>query len=580
MAPNMLGRILQYIVDGWTHAVPSRPNKARLGKKPYISMLETMGKYGRVAGEDPKTNEQYRLAMTSAWVSSDISLIGSRLASENARPNVYQDNEDGDPEIVKKHPYLKLLRRPNPLMSGSFLYRYTSGWYHLRGNAFWFLATPAPGRGQISEIWPLPANHIVPLPDSYREGKGVFKGTELIDYEYWTGHSIEILPGENVVHFRTWNPFDYWEGLSPLAAALLSLQLDRAQQVWQRDFFQDENAIPSSLVSFPEDTMDHDFERLVREIRGQLSEGQKRIFTRAGDIDVKVISQTLEQMQIVESRQFTRTEIDRIYGVPDGLISGGLSGDSRLSSEISFARNVIQPTADYFAEEQTSNIGPFYGQDIILKSPNLIPQDRSLEIQEYTVYGMDRSINENRKTLGLDPVVLPPEYKASQDILEIPTRLLGMLQSESELQRAEEQAEMAHDQAMQMVQQKVQHGNNGGGNPRGKQEEAKRPKQSGNLPGSSQPSEDVKDNATRSAINLGKQTELKQWRKVALKKFQSGDEAWSEGFSFKALSLDDIRDNFQDRLAKVENEEDILEAFRIMSEELEENLTEEEDDGS
>lgn len=560
MAPNVLGRVLKYVTDAWTYAMPPVSQKAKR-QQAFFSVFEAMSRHGRVSGESQDQDAVYKLAMTSAWVSSDIALIGSRLASENARPNVYQeDEESGEQQIIKNHPYTKLLRHPNPLMSGSFLYRYTSGWYHLRGNAFWFLSTPSVGRGDISEIWPLPANHVIPLPDSYRPGRGVFRGKYVIDYEYWTGHSIEILPGENVVHFRSWNPFDFWEGLSPLSAAVLGLELDRAQQTWQRDFFKDENAIPSSLISFPEDTLDADFTRLVAEIKGQLSQGQKRIFTRAGDVSVDVISQTLEQMQIVESREFTRSEIDRIYGIPDGLISGGLSGDSRLSSEISLARNVIQPTADYFAEEQTANIAPFYGDDICFKSPNLIPQDRSLEIQEYTVYGMDRSIQENRRERGLDPITLPPEYAEYQDILEIPTRLLTIVQSASEIERAQEQATQEAANQEKLLQQKLQHGNNGGGMPRDGADKPKKPKQQGNLPAAAKPSETVSDYARRSVEALARKTELKQWRKVALKKFQDGEEDWWTGFTFKVYNMNEASEIAED-LALCDDEEDIKSRF-------------------
>jgi HK97 family phage portal protein len=289
-------------------------------------------------------------------------------------------------------------------MSGTFLLRYTAWWFFLRGNAFIFIGTPAPGKGEPTELTPLPADCVVPLPGTMRQGVGVFANERVIDYEYTIGGSKQLLPGENVLHLRYPNPFDYWTGLSPLTAALLSLRTDDSQANWTADFFGKKNAIPSAIMSVPAETSESDFEIIRATLREQFEAGQRTLITRAGDLSVEVIQQTLEQMQVLGSREFNAKAIDRIYGIPEGMITGGLSGDSRLAAEIAFARNVIQPNLDYFAEEFSAQFGPYYGEDIAIVAPNVIPQDRALELQEYSTYGMDRTINENRLERGLEPL--------------------------------------------------------------------------------------------------------------------------------------------------------------------------------
>ena len=405
---------------------------------PFRSVLNRMTMFGGYRnGDREDTNNAYALAMTSAWAYSDIRLIGDRLASSDARMKVQRKDSNGELADEKGHEFHALLNRPNSLMPGSFLLRYTSAWYNLRGNGYLFISTPGIGRGRPMELWPLPANQVLPRPDLLHEGRGVFAGEAVINYQYNVNGALEILPGENIIHFRMPNPFDWWEGLSPLQAAILGVQSDHAQAVWQRDFFKEDNAIPSAIISVPADTNEIDFDRQREMLSEQLRNGQKRLFTRSGDLTVQMISQTLEQMQIIQSRQFNREEIDAVYNIPKGLISGGLSGDSRLAAEIAFARNAIQPMLDYFAEQMNADLAPYYGEDVVIVAPNIIPQDRALEVQEYTIYAQDRTINENRKKIGLDDIKLDSELSELQPFVSLPVRLITAALTQTGAQNVE-----------------------------------------------------------------------------------------------------------------------------------------------
>lgn len=422
--PNQLGSVLRYFVDAWrdaTYKATPRP-RALDGGMLYGEM---------VSQESTRTpdnpEDKYRLAMTSAWVQSNLRIRSDALSATDARPMVKQRSATGDTN-ERNHPFELLLDKPNSLMSGSFMLRYISQWYDLRGNAYLFLVTPQPGKGDIREILPLPANMVAPQPHTLRDGVGVFKGKQVIDYLQLINGQYEWLPGENIVHFRTPNMFDYWEGLSPLAAALVATEMDAAQAEWVRDFFKKENAVPSAVIALSETIGEDEFDRLVMRLRQQMEDGQKRLFTRSGDLSVQMITQTLEQMQIIDSRKFNRDEIDRVYGT-EGLFSGNNSGEARLAADITFRRYAIQPVIDYFAEQLSADVMPYYGDDFLLEAPNTIPQDRALEVQEYTIYQSDRSINENRKERGLDPWQAPNGMSDLALFADIPTRLLPMAQA-------------------------------------------------------------------------------------------------------------------------------------------------------
>ena len=474
----------------WVTSIIQAPNavETRKAADPFRGILNRMTMFGGYRNADREdTSNAYALAMTSAWAYSDIKLIADRISGGDARMKVQKRTAEGLTD-EKEHSFYGLINRPNSLMAGSYMLRYTAAWYLLRGNGYLFISTPSVGQGEPVELWPLPANQVLPLPETLHEGRGVFAGQAVIDYQYNVNGELQVLPGEQIVHFRMPNPFDWWEGLSPLQAAILGIQSDHAQAVWQRDFFKEDNAIPSAIISVPAETNEFDFDRQRELLSEQLRNGQKRLFTRSGDLKVEMISQTLEQMQIIQSRQFNRDEIDAVYGIPKGLVSGGLSGDSRLAAEIAFARNAIQPMLDYFAEQMSADLAPYYGEGISIVAPNVIPQDRALEIQEYTIYAQDRTIDENRKVLGLEGVKLSPELSELQPFTNLPVRLIQAALTQTGAQNVEL---LASGQ------------------------------QTGTLPGAQAPQAMTQDQAGK-AQQIAIDTELARWKKVALKALRTG----------------------------------------------------------
>lgn len=543
MRGNWLGHALKYVMDAWRYAAddadPSRgrfgTGKAQLrGEGSFAVPLGRMVERETRRVPDPQ-EDAYRIAVMSSWIFSDIQLISDRVASRDAA-FVVKQRKAGKLEQIDDHPFLQLMNRPNPLMSGSFLKRYTNGWYKLRGNAYLFIATERYAGGEPKELWPLVANLVTPQPETLREGRGVLKGQMVIDYTYHLNGQEQLLPGEHVIHIRTPNPFDYWEGLSPLVAGLLPAQQDRAQAVWQRDFYKEDNAIPSAVVALSQELNDYDFDRYVDDIKDQLEQGQKRLFTRSGDLNVSVISQTLEQMQIIQSREFTRDEIDRIYGVPKGIYGDARSGEDRLGADIAFSRNAIQPTLDVFAEQLTVDLSPFYGEDIVIEAPNVVPQDRALEVQEHTIYSQDRTLNENREERGLDSWKPPTELAGLAPWADVPVRLLSIAQAQAQNQAPPAQQPPQRFPAQDEDEPDV-----------------------GNLPGAQDPAAMMDEQAGR-AYAVAMDTELKRWRKVALREWRAGHNPAQRPFASEVFPQD-VRAAVLEALQDATTEGEVKAAF-------------------
>ena len=540
--PNLLGKALKYVADGMHYAFadPGAASKARNNFTPMLLDMTRQSQFS--AGETMDVDAHMRMAVTSAWIWSDVKLIADRCASHDADVEVRRRTGEDDEE-VNNHPFERLLARPNSLMAGALMTRSLAWWYLLRGNAYVFISTQAPGLGEPQELWPLAANTIVPLPGSLHNGRGVLHDRQVIDYEQTIdGHKF-TLPGENVVHFRTANPFDYWQGLSPLTAATIGVQTDVTQGKWTRDFFGRDNAVPSAIISLPKELSEDEFEYAKQQIKEQFSDGRKSAVTRAGDMSVQVITQTLEQMQIIASRQFNRDEIDRVYGVPQGLVSGGLSGDSRLAAEIAFARNTVQPLLDYMAAEWTLKAAPYYGADqYFIAAPNVIPQDRALEVAEYTQYAQDRTINENRHERNLDQLALNGELAYLQPLIdEIPVRLFQQLPLLAAVIKPPA-PELPPPDETPMDEQTPG---------------------IGAMAGQQQPEEETSEMVGKATRDIAIKAELERWRRVAVKEARAGRAPGARAFT-SAIIPEAQRRQIASALADCVTEEDVKAAFGIM----------------
>lgn len=588
--PNRLGGALSYFAEAYRFAFPSPPPTKAEQRRMAYNLLDRIGDAGKYqSAETVDTAQAIRLATTSAWFYSGTKTIGDRIAATDARPIIKKRVGD---ELRRQlnHDFSKLLDRPNSLMTWEFIARYLSGWLYLLGNAYLFISTPAIGEGIPDELWPLPANAVVPIPKSIRISK--LTGKPCIDYAYTLDGKTTVLPGENVIHIRFANPFDYWMGLSPLTALMDAVKLDRYQSKYMQGFFGRDNAIPTAIISVPQETNEIDFEIIKEQIREQFGQGRRSAITRAGDLSVETITQTLHEMEIVAARKFNREEINHVIGIPDGLISGGESGDSRLATEITFARNTTQPLLDLIASAMDSGLCPYYGTAFVIVAPSIIPQDRALELQEYQQYSADQTIIENRKQRNLPPIDIinvvkeinvirvkagleeintPLDDIMADLMMRIPVRLIPVFSSNTsalagktglrigqkdaageEVPDPMEQAQALYDMQTGSGEEDDGGGGETGGSPAASEDAINTNSQNtgaGNVPAVKKPADAtgaltgahfVHSNAARfwnvEAMRIGQREELVRWKKIALKEAEKGRNPALRDFETLALS--------------------------------------------
>jgi len=329
----------------------------------------------------------------SSWVHVAV----SRIAEAGALVPLNVLQLDGEERVeVERHPLELLLENPNPAMSRFELFESTLGYLELTGNAFWYLAGDAMGRpAQIYVLRP-DRMTIVPHPTNYVAG-----------YLYEVDGKQIPMDAVEVVHFKRWHPANDYYGLSPIEAARLAIDSDRAMAKWNNNTFGNDNGVPAGIVNIQSFVSDDDYERLKREWRNSYGGAQRKTaFLRGGDISWQNIGLSHTDLDFLNGRIAHRDEILNIFGIPVGLVSENATEANATVAERQFIERTLYPKLVRLAQKITQELLPFYGTDYIAQFEDIRPTDVQARLDEIRTAQAVLSINEIRKQYyNLAPVV-------------------------------------------------------------------------------------------------------------------------------------------------------------------------------
>lgn len=308
-----------------------------------------------------------------------------------------------EPKDIPNHEFEMLLRKPNPLDSRyEFLYA-TIAMFMLNGNSYWWLNR----KDEFSapdEIWFIPPSMIIPIPDENLFLRG---------YWYYPGTGSELfLPPHEIVHFKRFNPFSRFIGLSAIESIALVAQGDLGMQDWNTRLFKENNARLPGIIAFsnyPENTIWNDIKDNIREAS---KKRENMLLRGVGQGGVQWLQNAVSQreMEFLEGREFNRNEIWNTLapGLVSMLSDSATEANSRTGNSV-FDAFTVYPKHVLMAEKITSDILPAYGSDrarpLIGRFEDVRVKDKQLELQEQERYEKTHTINEIREEFyGDDPI--------------------------------------------------------------------------------------------------------------------------------------------------------------------------------
>jgi len=241
-----------------------------------------------------------------AWVYVCVSAVADAVAST---PMLLKNGKGGN---VEKHAALQLLWRPNPFMSGRALRQWLAASLELTGNAY--LLKDSVSNGRPGELWPLLSHLVEILP-----GKSAESPVE--GYRYRAGSNSAVYAPQDIIHFKYFNPLDWFYGLAPLAAARFACESLEAAENFNRAFF--ENSATVSGILSSEARLDDASRRRIVSSWNETHAGPRRAHKVAlleGGLKWQAISVSQKDMDFIAGMKFSREALLAIFRVPPALV--------------------------------------------------------------------------------------------------------------------------------------------------------------------------------------------------------------------------------------------------------------------
>jgi HK97 family phage portal protein len=234
-----------------------------------------------------------------------VRLIATTLASLPV--HIYERTADGK-RRRNDHPAARLLRdRPNPDMTAFSFIEAMQAQISNRGVALAELVFDR--KGSVAEIWPIPPGVCTPAREK-KDGPVVYKFM----------NSGAVLPAWKILHVPGLG-FDGVNSFSPVQLFRQSFGLGMAVEEFGARFFGQGTHI-GGVLEHSSKLSDEARERLKVSIKNYYEGVHKShgIMLLEEGVKYNKLGMPLEDIQFIETRKFTATEMARIHGVPPHLI--------------------------------------------------------------------------------------------------------------------------------------------------------------------------------------------------------------------------------------------------------------------
>jgi HK97 family phage portal protein len=352
------------------------------------------------------TKEGYQ---KNAVVYRCVSLIAQ--ACSGIELELYQGKGKNKREL-ESHPLLDLLAKPNPIQGGAAFTEAVIAYLKLTGNSYINEVKPTPNKPP-SELWCVRPDYmkIVVGKDGYPAAYIFEVGGQKI---IWPVDPIKLK--SDILHIKTFHPNNDWYGMSPLEAAILSLDQNNAGNKWNLAMLQN-SATPSGVLQTKQTDSnqsgwltDEQFGRLKQELddnyAGYRNTGRPLLLE--GGLTWQQTGLSQKDMDFIKGKEMSALDICNIYGVPGEMLGLGQKTYSNYQeARQSFYEDTILPTMDMYRDELNRQLCPLFGNDLTLEydegdiealSPKRTAKMTGLVGVNYL------TVNEKRESCGYAPI--------------------------------------------------------------------------------------------------------------------------------------------------------------------------------
>ena len=274
-----------------------------------------------------------------AWVSVCIDILTRNVARAE-----YEIKKNGKTESNSR--LSKLFMYPNKSMCRFDLWKQTCAWWSLDGEAFWWFGEDY-SCGIPKEFHVLNPRNMQHVVNNGKVSKWVYT-------ESGSGKPIIILPDE-IIHFKDWNPWNEFRGVSPLVSLGLEVEQDLLA-ARQNTGLLKEGGVPKGLLKTDQVLTENEAELLARTWDKKYGRGMKnRVAVLGKGTEYQPLTFSPDVLKLYEMKQWNLYTLLAKYGIPPRVANmqdskSSLSGTDTDSQHRAFWNFTLIPLLKNFEE--------------------------------------------------------------------------------------------------------------------------------------------------------------------------------------------------------------------------------------
>ncbi|QHD65546.1 phage portal protein [Neorickettsia findlayensis] len=259
------------------------------------------------------------------------------------------------------HPLNELLNEPNPNMSRVTLIKNAVTYKLISGNLYFLkIGNNLPKELHLlrpDRVTVIPGSDCLPLGYRYKVGN--------YEREYYMN---KITGDCDVLHIKNFHPYNDWYGLSPVEAAMYSIDQHNQASLWNQAMLKNGARPSGAFISRSKDPMPHEqFIRLSRQLENcSGAENAGKAILVEGGIEWKEMSISPKEMDFLQSKYNSAREIALAFGVPPQLL--GIPGDNTYSNlieaRLSLWEETVLPILDEIVHSLNVWLAPVFGDNL------------------------------------------------------------------------------------------------------------------------------------------------------------------------------------------------------------------------
>jgi HK97 family phage portal protein len=267
------------------------------------------------------------------------------------------DEESPDRQLVTKHPLLTLIRRPDPRISKAEFFARMVLHLYLEGDAFNFINAPNIGKKLPRELNLLRPDRVSLQPSM----NGQIQFTFTDDFGRQNFYSQD-----QIIHHCFYNPFDDYNGLSPLSALAHSTDVNNASRRWNYSLLR--HALVLSAWFEVDGDLGTNKEIIEQKIREKYAgfENIGKPMVLSGGLKPKQGTFSPRDMDWLNGITQSAEEIMEVLHVPSELLGKSKTFENFTNARKHFLAEVILPLAKQFRDNYNRLLSPRFGENLFL----------------------------------------------------------------------------------------------------------------------------------------------------------------------------------------------------------------------